>query len=182
MHRAVIFVTVAVLLAPFPSLSAQQPPPLEPGVRVRLTAPDCGFNKHVGTLEALREDTLVFLGTSSQSSDPNTCLLASVRRFEVIQGRKSNVGKGIGYGSLVGGVVGSIVGSIDQASCTGWIIDCDSLPLFWAITLAVPGVFVGGIVGAFIKTDRWEEVPLDRLRVSFAPRREGFALGLSLSF
>ena len=36
---------------------------------------------------------------------------------------------------------------------------------------------------ASIKTDRWEEVPLDRLRVSFAPQRDArFALGFSVSF
>jgi len=41
---------------------------------------------------------------------------------------------------------------------------------------------VGAITGAFIKTDRWEEVPLDRLQVSFAPQRDGFAVGLSVAF
>ena len=34
-----------------------------------------------------------------------------------------------------------------------------------------------------IRTDRWEAVPLDRLRVGFAPKRNGrFALGMAVSF
>jgi len=33
-----------------------------------------------------------------------------------------------------------------------------------------------------MKTDRWEEVPLDQLRVSFMPRRDGFVLGFTVAF
>jgi hypothetical protein len=37
--------------------------------------------------------------------------------------------------------------------------------------------------GTLLKTDRWEEVPLDRLRVSYDPHKHGrFALGLAYSF
>ncbi len=42
---------------------------------------------------------------------------------------------------------------------------------------------MGAMTGSFIKADRWEEVPLDQLRVSFAPERDGrFAFGLSVAF
>jgi hypothetical protein len=43
---------------------------------------------------------------------------------------------------------------------------------------------LGVIIGGFIwKTDRWEEVPLDRLRVSFGPQRDGrFGFGASVRF
>ena len=45
------------------------------------------------------------------------------------------------------------------------------------------GGIVGVIIGYGIKTDRWEEVPLDQLRVSLAPQRDGgFALGFSVRF
>ena len=43
------------------------------------------------------------------------------------------------------------------------------------------GLGVGTILGAPSR-DRWEEVPLDRLRVSFAPKRDGFEVGLSVAF
>jgi len=50
------------------------------------------------------------------------------------------------------------------------------------IVSAIVGA-AGGIVGYFIKTDRWEEIPLERLRVSLTPQRDGgFALGFSVRF
>ena len=45
------------------------------------------------------------------------------------------------------------------------------------------GALIGVAIGGFIKSDRWEEVPLDRLRVSVAPQVDGrFALGFSVGF
>ena len=174
--RAFAFALTASLFVPPSILSAQQPPPLEPGARVRVTAPDCGIDEQAGTLQPSRGDTLVL-------ADGTRCLRSNVARFEVSQGRKSNVGKGIGYGALVGGVVGSIVAASDQASCTSWCVTEGSVAFIGAIIFAVPGAFVGGIVGAFVKTERWEEVPLDRLRVSFAPQRDGrFVLMMSVGF
>ncbi len=41
----------------------------------------------------------------------------------------------------------------------------------------------GLAVGAVIMTDRWQEVPLDRLRVNLGPQRDGrFGLGLLVRF
>jgi hypothetical protein len=39
------------------------------------------------------------------------------------------------------------------------------------------------LVGSSIKADRWDEVPLDRLRLSVVARRDRrFAFGVSVSF
>ena len=55
------------------------------------------------------------------------------------------------------------------------------LGMFFGAVIGGGTGLVGGIVmGALSKTDCWEEVPQDRLRVSFAPQRDGFALGLSV--
>ncbi len=44
------------------------------------------------------------------------------------------------------------------------------------------GLLIGGAVGAIIRTDRWEEIPIGRLRVSFLPQRHGdFTLTFSLT-
>jgi hypothetical protein len=48
---------------------------------------------------------------------------------------------------------------------------------------SVIGVAFGGGIGAVYKTDRWEEVPLDRLRVSIVPLRDGrLGFGLEVRF
>ena len=48
---------------------------------------------------------------------------------------------------------------------------------------APPGMAIDGRLGASTKTDRWREVPLDRVRVSLGPQRDGrFGLGASVRF
>jgi len=52
-----------------------------------------------------------------------------------------------------------------------------------AAAFGVTGALVGLGIGALLKSERWEEVPLDRLRVNIVPQRDGrFALGLSVAF
>ena len=59
-------------------------------------------------------------------------------------------------------------------------------PEFYALMGATGGVVVGGMVGllagAFIPADQWERVPLERLRVSFAPMRDRVTVGVSVDF
>ena len=57
------------------------------------------------------------------------------------------------------------------------------------IAIIVAGVFgivgagVGAIIGGIIRTDRWEKVPVDRIRLGFAPQRDGGAvISASLAF
>ena len=48
---------------------------------------------------------------------------------------------------------------------------------------AALGTLAGGLIGKAARGERWEEVPLDALRVSFVPHREGrFGLGLTVEF
>ena len=50
------------------------------------------------------------------------------------------------------------------------------------VAVGAVGAGIGAGIGALSKTDKWEEVPLDQLRVSIVPRRDGFALGFSVAF
>ena len=147
-------------------------------IRVRTVCPP-----HVGTFTMMAADSIV-LGTGGSGSRTGVSL-ASVTSLEVSRGRMSRTGSG----ALVGFAVGAVYGAMQGGS---WAQGCDE-PHFWPCSdpaaMAVLGVFFGGIgmgmgamIGGFIRTDRWEEVPLDRVRVSFAPRRDGFAVGLSVAF
>ena len=53
-----------------------------------------------------------------------------------------------------------------------------------AATLIVVGFALGGAVaGALLmRGERWEGIPLDQLRVSLPPQRDGIALGVSVRF
>jgi hypothetical protein len=78
-------------------LSAQQSFPVEPGSRLRITAPDCGAHKQTVTFEAVSGDTLVATGDAAVR-----CPLTAVTRLELHQGRRSNPLRGTGIGFLVG--------------------------------------------------------------------------------
>ena len=180
------------LVVPLSTLSAQSPP-IEPGARVRVKQ-ECfeGYTStsrnlttvcptNTGVLTAMTAESIIF--ATGNGGNRLAVPLDSVTRLEVIQGRSRHPWRGAGIGLLVG-AAGGAVGTLIMCRNDGcW----DYGTGFWVARLsasgAVVGAVMGGIVGTFIKTDRWEEVPLDRLRVSFAPQRDGrYKLGLRLTF
>jgi hypothetical protein len=44
------------------------------------------------------------------------------------------------------------------------------------------GIPIGTVVGALIKTERWEKVPMDIVRVSVVPRGGGVTVGISIAY
>ena len=168
---ALCFFPVIGLLIPFAGLEAQ----LQPGQRVRITAAQLGISKYSGTLVAVHGDTLTV--------DTLQVALTNLTRLDVYMGRKGHAGTGAVVGSLVVGVPLAILAAVfcdipSDANCT-------------ASGGAAVGLFVGGAAGALvgagvgllIRSDRWDEVPLDALRVSVAPQRNArFGLGLSVRF
>jgi hypothetical protein len=104
--------------------------------------------------------------------------LESVHRVDTVQGQKSRWLSGIGFGLLIGAVGGTVIGYAATAGDV-WYPGMGAAAGF--ILGAPIGMITGGIVGAFLKTESWKSVPLDRLRVSFAPQRDRrFALGVQL--
>ena len=176
--RTVLSLIAGLLLVSVTNLSAQQAPPIEPGSRVRITAPDQAMHQEVVTLEAWRGDTLVI-------GRPWTfrCPLASVTRLDVSRGR--NALKGLLIGAMVGAPICAavlFVGSQDPG-------DPNSLCYEGAAGCAARGALVcgaaGGLVGLGIGalSERWKEVPLDQLRLSFVARRDGrLSFGVSVEF
>ena len=171
---AFIFVT----LAPLDSVVAQDSQSVKPGDLVRITV---GLPPHEPIVR-----TGVFVGVADESFvlDIARVPLDSIARIEVNVGSHNHVGAGLGIGFLVGAGVGALVlGTGDTCVDTQTGLTPEICALFGAGIGGLAGLFVGGITGAFIKSDRWEEVPLDQLRVSFVPLRDGrFAFGLSVAF
>ena len=183
MHRATLPLTAVWLLVHFADLPAQNPPPLEPGARVSISAPDHGVRRLVGTFSGYDSESIGIKPDDKQNSV--WVPLTSVTRLQQVVGRKYNIVKGAWIGSLVGGTVGAVVGliishyedepGVSYPGTPPAAVMCGGIG-------ALLGAPIGGFIGAFVTSNRWEEVPLDRMRVSFAPRRDGFALGLSVSF
>jgi hypothetical protein len=106
------------------------------------------------------------------------CPLSDVTRFEAYQGRKSLTRQVMGIGFVLGAMTGFAVahrsdcGDLDRAIC-----------IVGGVTLGGGAVLlIGAAAGAVIRTDRWEAVSLDRLRVSVLPHRDGFGIGARIAF
>jgi hypothetical protein len=174
--RALAFLAILVL-APFSDAIAQEVS-LEPGQRVRITAPDLGINQQAATFDALDGGVLTVTADSTMR-----CPLSDVTRLDVHRGQRGHTLLGGGVGFLVGGLVGV---AVEAAACwaTGEHSTCidNGYVLFGGIGAAL-GTGWGLAVGSVVRTDKWEEVPLDRLRVSVVPQRGGrFGFGVSIAF
>ena len=166
---AALIVTVAV------STVQAQAPPLDPGTRIRVWIPELGVEKQSAIFEALRGDTLVVTADSTMY-----CPATSVTRLDVYDGRVGHTRTGAIIGVVAGAVIGAVTAVIicENAWCTvdGGVV----------MAGAGVGVLAGGLlgagVGALIKTDRWEEVSLEGLRMSVLPRRDGVTLAVAVAF
>ncbi len=186
MRHATILVAILVFV-PLASATAQ----VRPGERVRVTRlPICpppyicvggpGLQS-AGTFVAWKADALIMESNGNVLALP----LDSVTKLEVSWGRKTNTGKGAGIGFLLGGLVGAIIGyaSYEECSCLGGGVGPETLALVGAVIGGFGGLATGVLIGSAIETDRWQEVPLDRLRVSLGPQRDGrFGFGASVRF
>jgi len=181
--------------APVAVATAQDSLDVRPGVRVRITVPEIGINKHVGVLGVVDGDALA-IGTLEVD-------VASVTRLEVSRGWKRHIGTGVGHGLVLGFISGGAVGvltydgpplvsssSRSHGLCCADLFRQPQVDLEWVPRMFIGaaigagiGAVAGAVVGSAIKTEQWEEVPLDQLRVSVVPQRDGrFAFGLSVAF
>ncbi len=202
MRHATMLVAVLVFV-PLASATAQVS--IRPGARVRVTGHFCqfysncagGYPQHrVGSFVAWKADTLVAQSNGDTLSVPVDDLVTGL---DVSRGWKRHTGEGFGYGLVLGLVAGGFVGALTYEPppppppCEGWF--CGSgfgpdIDLGWVPRMFIGagigagiGAVAGALVGFAIKTEQWEEAPLDRIRVSFAPQRDGrFAFGLSVAF
>jgi hypothetical protein len=180
---------LVAILTFMPLASATAQVPIRQGARVRVTRlPICPPTCVGGPP---RQDVVTFVTWSGDTllaqSNGNTIVLPldAVTKLEVSQGQKSHTGVGAVIGFLVGGAAGAAIGYASY-SCEGWsCLGYGPWPSA-GVGLAIGGVgglVAGALIGSAIKTDRWEEVPLDRVRVSLGPQRDGrFGFGASVRF
>jgi hypothetical protein len=171
--RIVSLVAAFVLTSPA-ALFSQEQATVAPGDRVRVTAPTVDPDPFVGKLVALGTDTCVLEveGRPGHSALP----FGSVERLEVSLGQKTKAGQYAGMGGLIGGVmgVGIALGACSGGECEGVTGDLTgAAAVVFGIGGAGVGALLGAGIGSGIKVDRWETVPLDRLRVSVVPQRGG---------
>ena len=139
-----------------------------PGDTVRVTAPSMDMDDSVGTVAALETDRLTV--QVEERADALSVPLADVTKLKVRRGQKSNAGKGALIGLGVGAAAGVITALLSCAdSQCDWDNAGDDVTGYTAVVLGAGGALLGAGIGAIIwssiKTDRWQTVPLDQLRV-----------------
>ena len=134
---------------------------------------------------AWKSDSLVMKSKGDTLAAPQDF----VTRLEVSLSRKSKAGRGAKIGAVVLAIPGVITGLAISEICLGFgctqqsLGDRVQLAALLGVIGAGTGALIGVVIGSAIRPDRWEGVPLDQLRVSFGPQRDGrFGLGLSVRF
>jgi hypothetical protein len=157
-----------------------QPAGLTPGVRVRLSAPDLGGRRLIGTLVRATHDTLMieFVGRGEFFSIPTWRL----SRLEVSSGRNVAAGavRGAGIGFLTGVVLTTTLAALSTSSdCLRYL--CLSLGTAY---VAGAGVLVGAFFGALAPPEHWENVPLrvEPGRPTLPGSASELRFGLAISF
>jgi hypothetical protein len=154
---------------------ADQAVPMPAGTRVRVTTPEVQARRVTGTLVEASERVIVL---AFASGERRAIPVEAVTRLERSRGRRGHPVAGAVVGGLLGG---GFVALMSGLACD--VEDCEGSPA-GAVLLGVGlGALPGAGVGALIKTERWDAVPADRVRLTLAPvRGSGAALRLSLQF
>ncbi len=188
---------LVAILAFVPLAAATAQVPIRRGERMRVTGPPVCQptytvcvgppRQSVGTFWAWQADSLIM----ERNGNALALSLDSVTKLEVSQGQKSHTVEGAIIGLLVGGVAGAAIGYASYQECEpqGEFFSCildfgpEQSALGGALVIGLGGGVVGALIGRSIKTDRWAEVPLDRVRVSLGPQRDGrLGIGASVRF
>jgi hypothetical protein len=150
--------------------------PVTVGSRVRLVAPSLLKGRIEGLVMEMDEKSLL---VSSDDRLPVKVFREAITCLEVSTGRHRKTLKGM----VIGGSIGALLGiSFKSDNCDNAVSIC-SESLGGAMAFgAVGGAGWGAIIGSLIKHDTWNEVPIDRVRVSLIPTRgRGVALSLSVA-
>jgi len=148
----------SIAAAPLLAQNQPLPPPVPLDSRVRVTASGAPAVEYVGALSSWNEESLAI---SRPGYELQTIPLSDLVQMEISRGRSGNWLKGgmIGLGvGLVGGLIAAAL-AVDEAEEE----ENPFAPLAWMFLPAagaVAGGALGAGVGAAIRTEKWEEVPL----------------------
>ena len=176
-----VFFVILILAAatPLSTLSSQQHPPLETGDRVRIRSHEFGLNMREGFVHF---DSVLVVGSSR--GNRLAIPLMSVNKLEVHRGTRNQIGKGALYGLGIGAGLGALWGlGMSTQQCSMICFTPAESAAIGAVVTGIPGLLIGVVAGALSKTDRWELIPLDRMRLSSTPLNDGtYAYGMSVNF
>lgn len=137
-------------------VTAQDLSNLAPGDRIRVALLKTPNRKGSGTYHSLSNDAIIM--TLEKSGKRVKVPLAATASLEVCRRTKRNTWAGVGIGLAVGVMTGAMIGAASADSGDPY---AGLAPLAGMAIGAPAGLFLGAIIGSEIKTEKWEEVPLE---------------------
>jgi len=143
------------------------------GRLVRASVFDVPNYKFVGTFTALRPDTLWLQQKNQSTRIPIP--LGSLTRLEVSRSQVPVVErslKGFGIGFVLGTALGTVFANVFKKACDDEFFLNNEKPCqdkveyrHVVLRIGVPVGVVGALFWTLKKTERWEKVPLERVRI-----------------
>jgi hypothetical protein len=177
-----------VFMAAYPGQGAQgQGPPVETGTRLRVSTVHVGAGgssttvqetRFKGQLERVSHDSVwIRVGANGPLMSIER---GSIHRLEISDGRRRNPGKGALWGAGVGLGLG-VLAAVTLDDCTVgsgryWFDLCDGDEDVLILGSLAAGAAWGALIGSFIKSERWVEVP----PASLTLRRNGQGVSLGV--
>ena len=199
MNRGVPSIAVVVLWGAAAWAAAQEPPvapgvpeppafQIPPGAKVRLASTALPGGFVVGRVTSSTDAALGLTVAGDESPFTGTPILiprASVTRAEVSLGRHSYWKVAALFGAMAG-AAGGAAATIDPATCDSYSSDTFCSRGEAIGISAAAGALLGGLVGAVIKTEKWQKVSVEVLapRSSAgraAPRGRGGAIAAQVA-
>lgn len=144
---------------------------LQPGARVRITAPGIVAGRYAATVLTRSTDTV---RVSAPGKAPFDIPVGRITSLEVSRGNSRALGavRGVLWGGGIGLAVGTIVATTDESSPNYNNLSAAEIIAYSTLS----GGFYGAIIGAIVGRERWEafEMPV-RTSLRVQPGRVGAA-------
>ena len=167
-------IVLALALCIVPHDMRAQVSEIQPGARVRITAPGIVAGRYAATVLTRTADTV---RVSAPGKSPFDIPVSRITSLEVSRGDSRALGarRGVLWGGGIGLAVGIVLAAADDNGSANYGGLSARLNLAYA---TLSGVFYGAVIGAIVGRERWEtfEMPL---RTSFLvrPGEVGAAFG-----
>lgn len=176
----------ALLMLGSSAVSAQSSIPL--GTLLRVSVGVGSDSRHIlGTLTSA--GTAGWVLRLNEQGDSVVVPTADLTEVRVRRGTRRYVLPGLVIGALSGGVLGAANyhepaarSCHPESFCSNWGsplngLDSHALAI---VSGALAGGLLGAAIGRMLKTDRWESVNLEDVRVAIRPSKGGLGVGVSL--
>jgi len=149
--------SICLVLTAVAPVALAQSNELQPGARVRVSAPGIVAGRYVGTVLSWNGDTLQLGGPNVA---PVTVPMSRITSLEVSRGksRLSGAGRGVLWGTPIGLVIGlASANSLEDCTDFGCSDASSGERGAYVLASALGGALWGAGIGALVGRERWEQ-------------------------